>query len=726
MSLDPRIGGASSAAQGAPSARAAAFPLPSPHEMLTQLYRVSFVGLFVFGYGLSITFGALTWLFNEQQWRWTYVMYATLVPVFGGGSLIAVPYLLYRPIQKTLKEWAGGALVDRQRCVTVYQLSLRMPWRVGFGVFVAVFTAYPVGLYILYEVANVPMTEVVKMLPAMPLVAGLTGAFSYFGTSRVLQPLLAWCSAQLRYARPIHRVPLAVKFLATTCILVIATLCLLQPAAYTLGQVVTERHLAERVVAQLQATVYRLEQFTQPADQWAILQQAAVGKHGYAFAIDREGQILSPHPRGFTHVSKERFFQLQEHLRGETGVWVDRVDQHRVVAFVNTVDPPQTYLSVASPADFSRPLQQFVRFSWFVILEVLLLVVLFGRYFTKGITTPLAKLTHAARRVAEQGDLSQHVPVTTDDELSEVARSFNHMVEQLQLSQARLEAYTRQLERSTQELLALNQEMEDLLRVVSHDLRAPLINIQGFSKRLEPVMQETFRALDRLAAAAPAGGQRQALEQLRNQVQTQFAQSLQFISKGVERMDVLLSSLLAVSRVGRKADPMRMNDLNEILNETLAVFDHQLKERAIEIVQHPLPRQVPCRRNETSQVFSNLLSNAINYMGPTGGRFIEIGATERPEEVECFIRDTGVGIDPDDHERIFQMFTRLHAVEVLGEGVGLAYVRKILRSHGGRIWVTSQRGGGSTFFFTLPMRQPASALLEPPVQEEAAARTVGG
>ena len=170
-------------------------------------------------------------------------------------------------------------------------------------------------------------------------------------------------------------------------------------------------------------------------------------------------------------------------------------------------------------------------------------------------------------------------------------------------------------------------------------------------------------------------------------------------------MDALLSSLLAVSRVGRKADPIAPNDLDGILDDVLATFDHQVKEHAIHVIRHPLPRQVPCRRNEINQVFSNLISNAIHYMGPTGERFIEIGSTLQGDHVECFLRDTGIGIGPDDQKRIFQMFTRLQAIDAPGEGVGLAYVKKILRSHGGKIWVVSQKGQGSTFVFTLPTRQ---------------------
>ena len=138
------------------------------------------------------------------------------------------------------------------------------------------------------------------------------------------------------------------------------------------------------------------------------------------------------------------------------------------------------------------------------------------------------------------------------------------------------------------------------------------------------------------------------------------------------------------------------------MDDVLAIFDHQLKELAIQVIRHPMPEAVPCRRNEINQVFSNILSNAIKYMGPSEARFIEIGGLEREQDVECYVKDTGIGIAPEDQERIFQMFTRLEAVDTPGEGIGLAYVKKILRAHGGRMWVESARGQGSTFFFTLP------------------------
>jgi len=687
-----------------PQLSAARMPeMPTPQRIRVRLRRVWLLGLVVFGYGPAFTYGALTWLLNDNQWGWTYLMYFTLVPVVGGVCVGVLPELQYRPVHRVLMAWINGQGVTQAQLRLVYERTLRLPWQVAAGAFAAATIGYLGGTAIVHWQSNQPWIEIAKTMPAIPLVGGMMGAFCYFGTVRALHPVMAWCSRQLPTLPDVPQVSMGVKFLTTTCVLALAVLCLLLPAAYTLGQTVTEEHLQERVLERLQVMVQRVTPFERIEDRVPVLQEAVLGKGGYVFATDLEGRIVTPHPYGYTTVNQEQFYRLEQHMRGEIGVWVDRVGHHRVVAFVRRLDPRVIFFSVAFPTDFSFPLRHFLQLSMLVVVEIFVVVLVFGRYYTKGITTPLAELMSAAEQIAQRGDLNQRVPITTNDEISDLARSFNRMVEELRASKTDLESYTKQLERSTQELSALNQEMEDLLHVVSHDLRAPLINVQGFSKRLEPLMQETVAALDQIAAQSGEGGLRAQVQALKSQVQSRFAESLRFISKGVEKMDTLLSLLLAISRVGRKADPLQPNHLDDILDDVLATFDHQLQERAIRIIRHPLPTQVPCRRNEMNQVFSNLLSNAIHYMGPSGDRFIEIGAEPQDDDIECYVRDTGIGIAAADHERVFQMFTRLQAIDVPGEGVGLAYVRKILRSHGGRIRVVSAKGQGSTFFFTLPM-----------------------
>ncbi len=694
------------ARDGAPVPTPGVAELPTPRRIRMRLLRAWLVGLLFFGYGPAFTYGVLAWLLNDTQWAWTYLMYFTLVPLVGGCGVLLLPWRWYRPIGASLGRWNAGAAVEPAECAAVYTRALQLPWKVALGAFAAAAVGYLVGTSIVHLAANQPWEEIAKTMPAIPLVGGMMGAFCYYGTTRALYPVVAWCSRRLVAPLPVRHVPMGLKFFTTTCILGVAVLSLLLPAAYTLGQVVTEEHLQDRALTHLRVGAQQMGPFRRLEDRMRIVQKAALGKYGYVFAVDEAGRIATPHPQGFQHLDEERFARPARHLVGYEGVWVDRVGQHRVVAFVHPAGSLWTFVSVTFPRDFDAPLRHFLFFSFLIAVEVLVVILVFGRYYTKSITTPLAELTSTTERIARYGNLTERVPVTTNDELSDLARAFNRMVEELQTSKADLQAHTRELERTTQELRTLNQEMEDLLHVVSHDLRAPLINIQGFSSRLRPLMQEAVKMLEELAAQQPANGPRAQAEGLTRELDTRMTESLRFISKGVEKMDALLSSLLAISRVGRKADPIQPNDLNTILDDVLETFAHQLKDHGIEIIRQPLPARVPCRRNEINQVLSNLVSNAISYMGASERRFIEIGGDEAGDAVEFYVQDTGVGIAQEDQARVFQMFTRLQTVNVPGEGIGLAYVRKIVRSHGGSVRVESQRGRGSRFIVTLPRSQP--------------------
>ncbi len=687
--------------------------LPTPRRTLLRLLRICLVSLFVFGFAPAATYGMLTWLLNEEQWRLTLWLYALEVPVICGIFLFALPWIWYRRIHQQLKGWFAAEAVTREQLAVVYETSLDLPLKVAAANFLGAAVGYVLATICVYVFARQPLVEAAKVIPAILLVGGLSGVFCYFGVSRALHPIVVWCSYGLRHSRPVRRIPLAAKFMTTTYIIVLATLCLMHPTTYSLGQVITEEHLQNLALAHLRLTSQRIVPSLLPwnesvaarnASLRTVLRAAHVGERGYVFAVDAAGSILTPHPLGYIHVDEEGFYTRLAEQTGTEGSWVERRGEHRVIAFLRLATPPWMLVSVALPDDFSAPLRHYVQFSFVPIAVVACVVVLFGTYFTKGITIPLSELTQATQRIAEQGELKAYVPISTNDELADVAGSFNRMVDELQASQNRLTENATRLERSAQQLAELNQEMEDLLRVVSHDLRAPLINIQGFSNRLRRNLQE---ALDRLAAAAAQSSDPRIKAEMTALQDTQVQkldESLRFIAKGVEKMDSLLSELLAISRIGRKADPAQPNDLNAIVDDVLAIFDHQLKEKRIGVIRQALPAQVPCRRNEINQVFSNLVSNAINYMGDTPDPQIEIRGERLDDHIECSVRDTGIGIALEDQERIFHAFTRLEAISVSGEGVGLAYVKKVVRLHGGKIWVRSEIGKGSTFFFSLPLK----------------------
>jgi signal transduction histidine kinase len=247
------------------------------------------------------------------------------------------------------------------------------------------------------------------------------------------------------------------------------------------------------------------------------------------------------------------------------------------------------------------------------------------------------------------------------------------------IANARLYAEAR---RALAELQAKNAELDSFVYVVSHDLKAPLVTIQGMS---DIVLEEQRDRLD-------ADGQRY----------------LERIQANVMQMERLIMDLLALSRIGREARPAQAVPLTEVVDDVLAELAGPIRERGIEVVRGELPTLVGVR-TQLEQVLGNLLSNAVKYIGDGPAPRVEVGAVDHGHLVECFVRDSGIGIDPAYHQRVFEIFQRLKDVEVDGSGVGLTIVKKIVEGAGGRTWVESARGEGTTFRFTWPKAAAASS-----------------
>jgi signal transduction histidine kinase len=222
-----------------------------------------------------------------------------------------------------------------------------------------------------------------------------------------------------------------------------------------------------------------------------------------------------------------------------------------------------------------------------------------------------------------------------------------------------------------------NAELDGFVHTVSHDLRAPLVTIQGMAGAL---LEEHAAGMD-----------------------PEARRYLGRIEANTQQMERLLLDLLALSRVGREARPPEELPLAELVDEILTEVAELLRTRGIKVVVGDLP-SVWAVRVQMEQVVRNLLTNAIRYMGDTASPTIEIGSVGRGADLECWVRDTGIGIDDAYHEKIFEIFQRLKEVEAEGSGVGLAIVKKIVDAAGGRIWVESAPGQGSTFRFTWPAR----------------------
>jgi signal transduction histidine kinase len=243
-------------------------------------------------------------------------------------------------------------------------------------------------------------------------------------------------------------------------------------------------------------------------------------------------------------------------------------------------------------------------------------------------------------------------------------------------------------ERLIQELEAKNRELEQFTYTVSHDLKAPLITINGFLGYLEEDV-----------AAGDA-----------NRVK----QDSQRIQEAVGKMHLLLDQLLELSRIGRMMNSPEEVSFEELTREALDNVHGKLNERDIPVNLSPNLPAVYGDRQRLVEMLQNLIDNAAKFMGEQSKPEIEIGQQGEENGLPIFfVRDNGIGIPPEYHEQIFALFQRLDP-KTDGTGIGLALVKRIVEFHGGRIWVESasspqgEAGKGSTFYFTLNRPQASS------------------
>jgi len=249
------------------------------------------------------------------------------------------------------------------------------------------------------------------------------------------------------------------------------------------------------------------------------------------------------------------------------------------------------------------------------------------------------------------------------------------VISQLSYSRIQLARSATQLSRSNEELANSVKELEAFTYSVSHDLRAPLRHISGFSK----ILTEEF------GPALPEEAQRH----------------VQRIEDGTRRMGLLVDDLLNLARVGRRDINLRVAGLSSLVDEVLADLKPELEGRKIEWKVGALP-SVKCDPGLIRLVFQNVISNAVKFTRPRPQAVIEIGQREESGAPVVYIRDNGVGFSMKYADKLFGVFQRLHRAEDFeGTGVGLATVQRIIQKHGGRIWVDAELDKGATFYFTV-------------------------
>ena len=238
-------------------------------------------------------------------------------------------------------------------------------------------------------------------------------------------------------------------------------------------------------------------------------------------------------------------------------------------------------------------------------------------------------------------------------------------------------------EKLINELEAKNAELERFVYTVSHDLKSPLVTIVGFLGYLE--------------------------EDLKRGDADVLRKDIQRIYLAAYKMQDLLKDLLELSRVGRAMNPPQLVSFGELAKEALELTEGRLQERGVRTVIQPDLPIVHGDRQRLLELLQNLIDNSAKYMGDQIDPMIEIGQAGREgEKPILFVRDNGIGIAPEYHEKIFGLFNKLNP-DAEGTGVGLALVKRIVDFHGGRLWVESEMGNGAAFYFTLPTQPEAEA-----------------
>jgi signal transduction histidine kinase len=247
----------------------------------------------------------------------------------------------------------------------------------------------------------------------------------------------------------------------------------------------------------------------------------------------------------------------------------------------------------------------------------------------------------------------------------------------------------------TADLEEANQELQRYAYIVSHDLRAPLVNIMGFTSELEEMRAQLFQ---------PEGGRAagDVVPVADENLAGNYDEALGFIKASISRMDGLINAILRLSREGQRRFQPETVNMTEFLKAIADSIAHQAEEAGAEIAIDELPHVVSDRL-ALEQIFSNLLDNAIKYLDAGRKGHIEVRGRRVLGFAVIEVADNGRGIPEKDHRRIFDLFRRSGVQDRPGEGIGLAHVRALVRRLGGKISMKSQEGEGSVFTVTLPL-----------------------
>ncbi|MEZ4860592.1 MAG: ATP-binding protein [Caldilineaceae bacterium] len=419
---------------------------------------------------------------------------------------------------------------------------------------------------------------------------------------------------------------------------------------------------------------------------WTLVAETHLGESGRVYVVDRQGNIIAHTDESVVleHKSIELRSEWQSSLRADElwyGEYTNFQDE-KVVGVVGVIPGAgwRVFAEMPRSEAFAISRKAFWVLGGVIVTLIVLLMWASSEWLEGTILTPVDRLRDGAVRIG-QGDLSYRMAPLHADEIGQVTLSFNQMAAELQWLydslEQKIKERTAQLAQQTAELARSNAELAQFAYIASHDLQEPLRMVTSYLQLIE--------------------------RRYRGKLDQDADEFIAFAVEGATRMQQLIRDLLAYSRVGAVSHPLPPVNSHFILKKVLENLQVRIQETSAAITHDPLPT-VAADATQLSQLFQNLIANAIKFCKDRQPQ-IHVSAslcTEQQEWIFC-VEDNGIGIAPEYFGRIFLIFQRLHTrSEYAGTGIGLAICKKIVESHGGRIWLDSALGIGTRFYFTLP------------------------
>ncbi len=309
-------------------------------------------------------------------------------------------------------------------------------------------------------------------------------------------------------------------------------------------------------------------------------------------------------------------------------------------------------------------------------------------YMNKHTVIPTNEIKEKINKITD-GDYNQILKITEKNELGEIQKAFNEMSQIIQISMRELFTQYSMMEEKEEELQRINEELENYIYIISHDLKTPVVSIEGFATLFQD------RAADKL--------------------DDKSLHYLNRIQSNAVSMHKLIIDILELSRASRKGENLTKIDILGLIYSIEEEFEFFLKEQNISLIIENIDtfQEVVFEKTKMQQIFHNLISNSVKYIGNKENKKISIRYEFLlNEKAHLFqVEDTGIGIKEKDFQIVFKLFQTLNhsneeGVRYSGTGVGLAIVKRILENYNGRIWLESKFGVGTTFYFSIPLLKP--------------------